>query len=590
MSDRRDFHLGQIVSEAELDVGFSTLELADLALAIDTDQALVDLSTTDGGLREGLVATNPSGFNIDVTEGTGYDDQGRRVSTEGKGQLTVDISTIGVTLPGLGGVPDGGSTDPGGTDERWISLFIVFDRELSDPRIDGNSQTVDFVRNESFHFHVTMSNAGSPPDPAPALESGELLLLDIKRSTGAVTGLDSSRRQDWFVRTGSPQLIRRGQVRAVLDDLLTFYNDHASGTADKHLATDLTYADGSGGWADATGLAATDVGAALDEILDDLADAVFGLDGAGRVGSGILTGAADTGAPATLVASDVSAQLLEIFNLALGRLSLAGGTMAGGLTMGTTQSILPTDATGQDLGAGGTRWDAFLNDLDVAAAGRVKGNLVPFGTESLGLTGSRWDAFLDDLVVTTLASDLTPDGVATRNLGTNALPFLKVSSNEFEYGTNRVISKTGIGYIASKPINKYVHEIGSGEFSNTTPAVDDTLFVGLIVPTGDAVSATRARMSSIIVDFEIIGTGGTVTFRLRGQPVDGASAATTREQTTKTTATREKVEIITTAEDVQLAEHYFLEIQITTIGSIGQVKFFGAVAAFDNIENVARLP
>jgi len=71
-----------------------------------------------------------------------------------------------------------------------------------------------------------------------------------------------------------------------IDALLARYNAHVGGTAEKHAATVITTPAHS--W-----IAATDVGGALEEIVDDLAAVGAGVSGASRVGNeGITTGSA----------------------------------------------------------------------------------------------------------------------------------------------------------------------------------------------------------------------------------------------------------------------------------------------------------
>src|ERR1700687_1922497 len=128
MANRLDYYFRQRVTEAELDLGFAELEQADQNLAADLGFV-------------GVLA------NAVVSQHAPVPD------------LTVDVSGPGAILDGLGqriffsalqnvdaskdenGVSTGVS---GAGKEKGVSVFVKFDRALSDPRVDGNSLTVFF--------------------------------------------------------------------------------------------------------------------------------------------------------------------------------------------------------------------------------------------------------------------------------------------------------------------------------------------------------------------------------------------------------------------------------------------------------------
>ena len=71
--------------------------------------------------------------------------------------------------------------------EKVVSIFLRFDRSLSDPRIDGNSLTVFFKRDESFKLVVVQGpEAAAGQAVPPALRSDALLLADVVRRFGQV--------------------------------------------------------------------------------------------------------------------------------------------------------------------------------------------------------------------------------------------------------------------------------------------------------------------------------------------------------------------------------------------------------------------
>lgn len=188
--------------------------------------------------------------------------------------------------------------------EKIVSVFIKFDRALSDPRVDGNSLTVFFHRDESFKF-IVVQGAQAPAGTAlpPPLRSDAILLADVTRTFAQTQVLSGNisivRRQDAFVANGSPRSIRRGRTFEAVTDLLTFLNAHVSGTADRHPATAVDYA-GGGNWADGTANPAVTAEVQLDKIVSDLAAAT----GAPKVGA-----AGTAGTPNSLGAGTVRSQL-----------------------------------------------------------------------------------------------------------------------------------------------------------------------------------------------------------------------------------------------------------------------------------------
>jgi len=256
--DRLDYYFRQKVTEAELDLGFDNAEVADRAMI--SDNGLIGIMS---GLGVSQASPTPN-VSVDVGTGVGYDQAGQRLFSNAVENVDVSVDSSSV------------STDvatPGNS--KIVSVFAEFVRNLSDPRIDGNSQTVFFQRDEDLTFFVKQGaeSAGSPTPPG--LESGRILLADITRTYGQtqiLTGdIDlTSRREDAFVITGSAAgTLREGTAEAMDQAVLDEIESHvASGTG--HAAASITYA-GSGNWANGSPLSATDVEAAIDEIVSDLA-------------------------------------------------------------------------------------------------------------------------------------------------------------------------------------------------------------------------------------------------------------------------------------------------------------------------------
>lgn len=312
MADRTDFHFRQKVTEAELDLAFELLELADRNLAADVGIY---------GIISGAEPTPHSpvpDLTIDLTApGRAYDNLGQRIFF-GSGQV-VDCSVDHAGLPTQ--VPLAGQ-------ERWLGVFLRFDRLLSDPRTDGNSQQVFFRRDESFEI-VVRQGATAPvgaADKVP-LVADELLVCDVHRTNGQAQifapDIDSSRRQAFIFAEAEAVEIVSGlwnilqpavnTVQAALDEIDAELNDHFTGAARRHPAADVDYPPHGF-------VAANTVKGALDEIIDDLSSTAAGDPGAKRVGADAVAGA-----PNALPAGSVDGQLSQILAWLNAHLSAAAG-------------------------------------------------------------------------------------------------------------------------------------------------------------------------------------------------------------------------------------------------------------------------
>jgi hypothetical protein len=288
MANRLDYFFRQRVNEAELDLGFAELELADNNLA-------GDLGFT-GVLANAAVAQHAPvpDLTVDVSGPASIlDQQGRRIFFSSLQNVSVAQDDNGVATA----VAAAGN-------EKVVSVFVRFDRLLSDPRVDGNSQTVFFRRDESFKFAVVQgAEAAAGGAAPPVLRSDAILLADVIRRFGQAQvlndDLSTARRQDAFALTGAPRSLRRGRTTEAISDLLGYYNAHVSGSNDRHAGGAIDY-NGGVPWADGTTNPAATVEAQLDKIISDLAAP----GGAAKLGA-----AATAGAPNELVVGSVKSQL-----------------------------------------------------------------------------------------------------------------------------------------------------------------------------------------------------------------------------------------------------------------------------------------
>lgn len=229
MSDRRDFYYRQKVTEGELDAAFDALEAADRTI-------IKDLGFT--GVASGLAVSQHAGvadLTVDVTLGTAHDPDGQRIRipTGQTVNLAVDSNSVSTAVAGA-------------PNARVVSLFAVFARALSDPRIDGNSNTVYFVRAESFAFRVVMGNeALLGTEVAPALAADAILLADVRRTFGQTQILNAqinpytpNRRQvfDFGVDTADVNTL----ISAALAAAPTITNAVLTGNSTRITATKIT--------------------------------------------------------------------------------------------------------------------------------------------------------------------------------------------------------------------------------------------------------------------------------------------------------------------------------------------------------------
>jgi hypothetical protein len=299
MADRLDYYFRQRVSEAELDLAFELLEKADRNLAADIGVF---------GVISGAEPTPHSpiaDLTIDLTApARAYDRLGQRIffGTGQRVDCSVDDSGIPTEITVAGR-------------ERWLGVFLRFDRLLSDPRTDGNSQQVYFRRDETFDLVVRQGpEAAVGTAPKVPLQEDELLICDVLRRHGQTQiiggDLDTSRRQAFIFATGDAVQIGSGlwtalapaveTVQAALDSADALLAGHFAGASNKHSAAHInSTAHGF--------VAATNVQAALDEIVDDLASAAAGTPGASRVGADAVAGT-----PNALPAGNVDGQLSQL--------------------------------------------------------------------------------------------------------------------------------------------------------------------------------------------------------------------------------------------------------------------------------------
>jgi hypothetical protein len=315
VSSLLEYFYRQKVTEAELNLGFSLLEQADHNLASDIGV----LGVVSGALP--TEHTPVADLTVDLTApARAYDASGRRIAF-GTGQR-VDCAVDAT------GIPTEVST---AGQERWLGIFLKFDRLLSDPRTDGNSQQVFFRHDESFQLLVRQGPQG-PTGAAPKvpLEEDAILLCDVRRRAGQTqirnTDLDLSRRQAFvFVKANAVTVATNGwttlapnpsTVQAALDGVDGVLSQHLGGTGLRHGAAAIDLPPHGF-------LVGANVQAAVHELVDKLSSTVTGSPGSQRVGADAVPGT-----PNALAASNVDTQLGQLLALFNNHVGLATGAHA----------------------------------------------------------------------------------------------------------------------------------------------------------------------------------------------------------------------------------------------------------------------
>ena len=304
MADRCDFYFRQMVQENELDLAFEQLENADRNLAAD-----VGIFGIVGGAYP-LPHDPVPNLTIDLTApGRSYDRLGQRIYFGADQSVNCSVDYTGVP------------TDVSQTgNERWLGVFLKFDRLLSDPRTDGNSQQVYFRRDE--HFQILVRQAAEAPIGSAQkvlLPEDEILVCDIRRTAGQTqiveADIDLVRRQAFVFSTGSAVEIDPenweyilpivNTVQSAFDATDTVFGDHFNG-AHPHKAEEVTFSP--------VGFIneAEDVQSAFVEFLADLSTTDPAHPGASRIGSKAMSGS-PIGLPVGTVDSHIAA-LLSVIN------------------------------------------------------------------------------------------------------------------------------------------------------------------------------------------------------------------------------------------------------------------------------------
>jgi hypothetical protein len=394
MANRLDYYFRQRVTEAELDLGFAELEEADQNLA-------ADLGFT-GVLANAVVSQHApvADLTVDISGPASIlDSLGQRIFFSSLQNVNVAADDNGVATEVLAAGK-----------EKIVSVFVMFDRSLSDPRVDGNSLTVFFRRDESFKF-IVVQGAEAPAGGAipPPLRSDAMLLADVTRAFSQAQVLGGSisiaRRQDAFVLTGSPRSLRRGRTLEAVSDLLGYFNAHVGGVGDRHPADSIDYA-GSGSWADGTTNPAATVEQQLDKLVADLAAA----SGAPKIGAG-----ATGGTPNAFAQGTVKLQLDALLGYLNAHITQTAGAHAAS-AISYAGGAAWADGTANPAATVEQQLDKVITDLGGTGGGDKLGVAVTgLWADGTGIASTRVRTALDEVLFDLAAA--TPGGDGTQKIG-----------------------------------------------------------------------------------------------------------------------------------------------------------------------------
>lgn len=448
MASRLDYYFRQRVTEAELDLGFELLEKADQAFATDIGVF---------GIIDGMVPSEHApvpDITLDLTApGRCYDQLGQRIffGTAQNVDISNDLNAVSTAVQSSG-------------NEKWLSLLVQFDRLLSDPRTDGNSQQVYFRREEAFKF-VVRQGAEAPSGTAtrPPLQADEVLICDVLRTYGQTQILNADiyqdRRQKFVFAEAEKISVFTGgfntlsptddEVQATFQEVDDELTDHFGATARRHTAADINFSPYSY-------VAATQVQNALKEIIDDLASQSAGSAGAIRVGADVVSGS-----PNALSAGTVDAQLAALLGHINDHENQATGAHAASAVSYPGHSYVTS--TNVDAAI-----DELIDDLASSTAGSAGASRV--GADAVSASPNSLSAGSVDAQITALLGHINDhENAATGAHAASAIsnaPSGGIAATTVQAAINELDtekSNTGHGHAATE-----ITYAGSGNFADGT--------------------------------------------------------------------------------------------------------------------------
>lgn len=314
-----------LVGESDLDTAFSQIETA-------INRHIVDLGLY-GVVGSGLTVaeSSPTGLSMDVAAGTAYDQSGRRIripSTQTV-DLSVDYLNADTAVATVGNA-------------RYLSIYVLFDRDLQNPQTDGSGDIVYEDEIEAFRFKVVQGTEGVGPSK-PALLSDGILLADILLEYGDTALVnadrDTARRMNLLRSTGSPIEINATSVLSAFAQVLAVVNPHIGGSGQFHDADAIQYTGTPPNWAD--GSTAIPNSGSVKDALDWLATNLGKK--TATSGDDLIGCLEDSSVSPTLIASTLRARL-QALRLAANLTYAGSGNWANGASIpaGTIEATIDT--------------------------------------------------------------------------------------------------------------------------------------------------------------------------------------------------------------------------------------------------------
>jgi hypothetical protein len=233
--NRKDFYFRQKVKASELDAAFE-----------DVDFAFASFLQGFGyvGIAAGAEVTENSPTNLTVlVAGPSiiYDQNQKHIQWAPNQVVNCALDESGAS-----------TAVPTVAFERWLSIFAEYDEVLSDPRVDGDGDTVYFSRSESFALNVVQgAEASAGAATRPPLRGDQILLADVKLVNGQTAIINASisttRAQVTYDLSGTPFAIKQRGLQAALQAMLDELNgfDASTVAADAISDSPLSLAAGS---------------------------------------------------------------------------------------------------------------------------------------------------------------------------------------------------------------------------------------------------------------------------------------------------------------------------------------------------------
>jgi len=262
--NRYDFYFEQLVTEGQMDQAFEWAEEADWLIRQTAILGREVSGDARGAIHTGCNVTENAApdLNVIVESGTCTDPTGRHVSWSSDQLIdcSVDYLAASTAVVGVG-------------NQKYLGLFALWNRSLTDPVSDGNGLTVYFQQFDSYEIRVVQGTEAVSPSlvntPSDAIRLANILLGygTTQILNADITFDDAGYLRDDYVRTNGvniPNFVY-GNPSDALAKLAADVDTYSSGGS--------VVFSGTEDWHDGSGpLSSAAVSPAINEIVADLAE------------------------------------------------------------------------------------------------------------------------------------------------------------------------------------------------------------------------------------------------------------------------------------------------------------------------------